>query len=491
VSELSRTAKVVILSLGSVLESFLGVIIFAVLSRVFTTEDYATYRQLLLCVSMATPFLALGIAMSLYYYLPIEKQNARRIIVNNLVLLSIMGSFFVFFIIFGGAKLLSNRMNNPDLAKLFYVIAPYVIIKLLEGSLAPCFMSANKAKLLAIFRVASRIGECALILSVIIVLKTLFSVVVATVSVATIALLVGVILVFRMYSTGRAVLSTMEIKRQLLYGIPLGISGVFACLIGYLDKLVVSLNTSPEAFAIYINGSIKLPFASLVVMSVSAVLLPELAVCYKKFDKKGMLELWQNAMIKSAYAMLPLVVFFMILANDTILLIFSGKYVKSIDIFRIFLILLPFQMISYGPIFNASNKNKYIVVINVITLVIHIPLLFYMTSHIGIKGAAIATVFSQIFVRIFLHIVFIGKIVECPVQKVIPFSKISRIAVPTTVLAVPLLTRNLFSFSPQVSCILYSLYYFPACYFWSRTKADSPRIAVIEGMLKYLKQKVQ
>lgn len=484
---LSRTSKVYMLSMGSALSSIFGIVIYSVLSRIFTKEVYGIYRQLLLYFSMVIPFLSLGLPMALFYYLPSEKQNSRRIIFNNLIFLFVIGSFFVLFIFLGGANIISEKIGNFEIRNLIYIASPYVIFELLRKVVSPCLMSFNKARLMAIFTVISRISECFLVLSAAFIFRSLNSVIWAKLLAALIILIFGLRFVFYVCRKGSFLLSFTEIKRQLFYGIPLSLAGIFAYLTTYLDQLIVSSTTSPKIFAIYTNGAIKLPFLSIIVMSISAVLLPELTMLYKNSNKKDMLKLWQNTMIKSAYIMLPLAVFFMFLAQDIIVLLFSEKYLESVQIFRIFLILLPFQMISYGPIFHASNRNKYIILINIITLVIYLPLLYFFIQHLGIYGAAIATVFSQICIRILLHIVFIAKIVESPVMGVIPFFKIYSIFITVLLLSIPLITRIWVQCSSLIGIFIYGLYYFPICYIFLTRKQNAPRIKIAEKVIGVFK----
>lgn len=480
----SRTYKALVLASGRILASIAGLIIMAVLSRVFSKHEYGTYKQVLLCFAIVIPFLKLGIPTALYYYLPTETKRPRGIITDNFTLLAFLGLIYLVFVFLGGARFLAVRMNNPDIEGLLYLIAPYGIIQLLRASLPACFMSANRAKLLAIFNGASRSCECIFIIITIFIFRSLTLALAATMIGAGIVLFLGIIAVFCVYHSGPFLPSLEGMKRQLRYGAPLAIAAIFASIMGYLDQLIVSLKCSTDSYAVYVNGSIKLPLLSVIVASVTAVLLPELTVLSKNGDKPEMLRIWQNAMVKSSYVFLPVAVFMMFLANDAILLLFTEKYAASTPVFRIFLLMLPFQMIAYGPIFHASNKNKYIIVINIVTLAVHIPLLFFSITYFGILGAAIATAFSQVCVRIFLHIVFIGRIVECPVSGVFPTVRIWRILAPLILLALPITLRYTLKIPPFTSLSICAIYYFPVCYLWLTRKSHAPRISLIESILR-------
>jgi len=71
----SRSAKVLVLSSGQALTALVGVVSMAVLTRVFSKLDYATYRQTLLAYTFAVPFVALGLDRSFYFVLPGERDQ--------------------------------------------------------------------------------------------------------------------------------------------------------------------------------------------------------------------------------------------------------------------------------------------------------------------------------------------------------------------------------------------------------------------------------
>ncbi len=57
------------LSSGQALTALVGIASAAVLSRLFTQVDYATYRQTMLAYTFAAPFVILGLDRALYYFL--------------------------------------------------------------------------------------------------------------------------------------------------------------------------------------------------------------------------------------------------------------------------------------------------------------------------------------------------------------------------------------------------------------------------------------
>jgi len=479
----SRTFKAGMLASGQVTASAAGFVILAVLSRLLSRHEYATYRQVLLCFAMVLPFLQLGLPVALYYYLPAEKQRRRGVIVDNLLALALAGSAYLVFLVAGGAGFWAARMGNADLGGLLYLMAPYGVALALRSSLPACFMSADRASALAVYNALSRCFECLLIVLAVLFWGGLAPVVVTTAIGSIVAAAVGVAMALGLYGSGSAAPSLAGIKRQLTYGAPLALAMIFAGLMGYLDQLVVSLKCSPEAFATYVNGAVRLPLLPVIVTSVTAVLLPELTILHKNADHRGMLAIWQNALVKSSYLIIPVTIFIMVLAQDVVVLLFSDRYAASVPIFRVFCLILPFKMVSYEAILAASNKNRYFALVSVITVGIYLPLLVVAVGRFGILGAVVATVFVEVCIRFVLYLVFIGKTVGEPARAVVPARRLWRLSWPALVLACPLLLRPLLHLPPAMSLVVCGLYYFSACYLWLTRRAEAPRLAAVETLL--------
>lgn len=485
----SRTAKVTLLFSGQALSALSGLIITMVVSRQFDYRDYGTFKQVLLCFSMAGQILAMGMPMALYYFLPIPGRQPKATILENVLILALLGTAFALFLWLGGAKLTAAQFGNPSLAWALSLLAPYGAVVLLRSVVAPCLMSANKPGVLAVYNAASRAGECLVVVVSVVAWHTLGSALGATGLAALVSTSVGLALGWRAYKRDLATPSFAGASAQLKYGVVVGLAQTIAVVFDNVDQVVLSSWASPEVFAIYANGALKLPILGMFVMAVTTVMLPELVKLHQSTDKAGMLKLWQSAMVKTSYIAFPTALLMGVLAEDFICVLFSEKYLASTPIFRIFLLALPFQMISYGPMFIASNRNLYTVLINTIAVFVHILLLLAVVPVYGGIGAAVCTVVSEICVRIGLHIYFIGRIVEAPARSVIPVTRLLAIAGPAVVLSLPLFTRFLFDSGTHLILLAYGGFYFVACYIWYTRRGDAPRVVLAERAWRWLCQR--
>ena len=153
----SRTAKVLALSMGKALTALVVIVSTAVLSRVLTKHDYATYRQTLLAYFFAAPLLTLALPQALYYFLPVETKRKRGLLVDNISMLAMMGVVFSLFLLLGGNRLLAWRFHNPDLVSTLRVIAPYSIFMLPMGAIGACLVVMDRVITLTVYNILSRL----------------------------------------------------------------------------------------------------------------------------------------------------------------------------------------------------------------------------------------------------------------------------------------------------------------------------------------------
>ncbi|MHC4537522.1 MAG: oligosaccharide flippase family protein [Planctomycetota bacterium] len=438
----SRTFKAGILASGRFLTTCVGLISAAVLARVLSVHDYATYRQTLLAYAFAAPLLALGLPQALYYFLPGENKRTRAVLVENLLLLSFMGGLFSLFLLLGGNRLLAWRFNNPDIAKTLQVLALYPLCMLPASSLSACLMARDRVKQVAIFNVLSHLFMLVMIITTAFFWGTPEAVIIATVVGAGIILLPALKLMFASCKVGSLLPSTKGMWSQLKYAVPLGVAVMLGAIVKSLDKIIVSSICLPEQFAVYINGALEIPLIGILTGSVTAVLLPEIVQLYKLGNIVDALELWKRAAVKCAIIILPAMCFLMVMAPEVIRTIFSAKYAESVHPFRIYLLLLPIRIVSWGSMLMAAGKNSWILFRMVAMLILNLTLSIILVRWIGYLGAALGTVIVIYIWSVPFNSIAISRLYGFPFWKVLPYRQFLKIAFVAIFAALPCMLKR-------------------------------------------------
>jgi O-antigen/teichoic acid export membrane protein len=206
----------------------------------------------------------------------------------------------------------------------------------------------------------------------------------------------------------------------LRYGIPLALTGLAGLLGFQFDRLVVTQRFSPETFAIYAVGAVELPVAVIIQQSVNSVLLPALAACWRDGDVPGLGRLWREAIRKTSLFVLPLFVIAYVLAGDLVRVAFGARYSGSVEIFRIYLLLIPLRVATYGLISMAIGRTTMNLVASLVLLGSNVVLALALVGPLGLKGPAIATVAATVLTVLY-YLVRLRGILRLPIRRLFPW----------------------------------------------------------------------
>jgi len=443
----SRTFKAGFLASGQFLTTCVGLIIAAILARVLSIHDYATYRQTLLAYAFVAPLLILGLPNALYYFLPRENKRSRTLLVENLLLLSLMAGLFTLFLLFGGNRLLAWRFDNPDIARTLLILTPYPLFMLPASALGACLIARDRVKQVAVFNVLSRLFMLVVVITAVLVWRTPAAVIIATVVGAGIVLLPALKLMFASCKVGSLLPSTKGMWSQLKYAVPLGLAGILGAISLSLDKMIVSSMCSPEQFAVYVNGAIEIPLIGILTGSVIAVLIPDFVRLYKASEYQELRELWHRAMVRCLAILLPVMGFILVMAPEIMRVLFSAKYEKSAYPFRVYALMLPIRGTTFGAVLMATNRTNIVTLGSLLNLIANGILSVLFIYFMGPMGAAWATVLSVIGLALFYSNI-IGRYLEFNEKNILPWKDIARlfvaIAPPALVILVisPMLPKS-------------------------------------------------
>jgi O-antigen/teichoic acid export membrane protein len=388
----SRTLKAGILVFGQGITALSAILIGAYLSRELSKADYATYRQTLLSYRFVAPVLMLGLPQALLYFLPQHEEQKRKVLFKITSTLFVVGCVFSLLIFFGGNHLLAKRFNNPDLAGALKLFAPYAAMMLPVSLLTNCLVACGKVKIVAIYNIVSS----AALLVILFVWMTMNSSYEGAIKANLVhALLIFVPAILVMWAISGKPADDKEpvkLKEILKYSLPLGVGLMVGQFNLNLDKVIVAAMTTPEDFAVYVNGAMEVPLIGMITGAASAVILPDMVKACKEGNKMEALELWKRAAVKSALIIFPAAAFLMVMAPELMTFIYSDAYVESSLPFRIYLCILPLRIMFFGVLFQAVNRSSLVLQRALINVIVNGVLTIIFIWLFGAWGAAVGTV---------------------------------------------------------------------------------------------------
>lgn len=359
-NQTSNSKQAAWVAIGSFFSFIVGIVSPMILSRYFDKGDYGTYKQVMYVYNTLLTIFTLGLPKAYAYFLPKYATEYSRDIISKVTkIFFVLGTVFTLFLLcFAGP--IANVMNNPDLKTALVVFSPTPFLLLPTMGLDAIYASFRKTKYLAYYTILTRV----LTIVCIILPVVLFS---GNYIHAIIGFDVASLITFflALYLKSWPIKKIKQRKSNLTYkeifnfALPLLYASLWGIIIASANQFFISRYFGNETFAEFSNGFMELPFAGMVLSSISAVLLP----VFSGMDKgNGMntatLNIWHSALVKSAKLIFPMLIFSVFFADTIMTCMYGNLYSESAIYFIIKNLSSIFFIIPFYPIIIAIGKNK-------------------------------------------------------------------------------------------------------------------------------------
>jgi O-antigen/teichoic acid export membrane protein len=458
------TRQVGALASGSLLAQVGAVLLYMALARLVPKAELGGYQQLQLIYGILAPLLIAGVPAALLYFIPraTGPEQIRAWVGQAYVLLGGLGLAVSVGIAVAHAPL-ANALGNTDLATPLLVYAPQPFFAFVSGAMSTALVAAGRATVAAIIGAASGAFTLVAVLGAALIEPNTVHMAAGLVvaSVCT-ALLCSVVVHRTVGITVRHPTLGPGLRQLLGYGVPLALTGLAGRLAWQFDRLVVSRQFTPAEFAVYAIGAVELPITSIIQQSVNAVLVPALARLYAAGDIAGMAALWRRAIRRTSLLLLPTFIFFMLTADATIGVLFGSGFHDSVGVFRIYLLLVPVRVATYGLITQAIGRTRINLTGSVVLLAANAILVLILVGPLGLSGAALGTVLATL-VLVAYYLVRLRGVLGMPIRALFPWPLLAGNMAISAAAGIPVALLLLAGVGGIVQLVLAGLLYAP-CY---------------------------
>jgi O-antigen/teichoic acid export membrane protein len=431
-----------------------------ILSRYLSVSTYGSYQQLLVIYGTLLTIVSFGLPQSINYFLPrSESAGEKKAYVFQTYFLLLALSFIFALVLFLSSKCISTQFNNQELYELLRIFAWFILFLIPIQFIDQLLVVLDKTKKLALYRISF---ACLRLLSIVVpvYMKTsLRTIVISLVAFSAVQFAVTTFIIFKLFFDITFSWQRGFLVQQLKYSFYIGMSSLVGVLTRESDKIIVSLFFLPESFAIYANGAREIPFIGIIAGSVVAILMPELVALYKQKNIGAFSKLWHLSMEKVAVVLFPIAVFLFLFAKEFMVTLFSIKYLPSMTVFRIYLLLVPLRVTTYGAILMSVGKTSIIFRSSVYALLLNICLNILFIKLLGPIGPAIATVLVTYILTLYL-LSNIKKAIRTPFRRVMPWGKLLKIMFICILLLVFIAPLKLSSLTMPTKLLLAGVIYF-------------------------------
>jgi O-antigen/teichoic acid export membrane protein len=190
------------------------------------------------------------------------------------------------------------------------------------------------------------------------------------------------------------------IREQLRIGAPLIITFLISGSSQYVDGLIIRAKYSdPGVFAMYRYGAKEFPLTLLLANGLSNALLPNFSTREGMKDALTTLKKRSGKLINILFPATMVTMFF---ARWLYPRMFTPEYIRSADVFLIYLLLVIPRLIFPQTIVIGRKKTHITLIAAIIEIAINVPLSLLLIKPYGVAGVAIATFFVYSLEKIFL-----------------------------------------------------------------------------------------
>lgn len=423
-----------------VLTSLIDLTTAILIARMVAKTEFAIVTYLLLVYEVARYIATLGFPESIFYYFEHLTKNFRKAFA-----LQTCGILMVTGLLSGGAILLVEQfapvlLSNftPEVVQTIQGYLPLIaIVAVLEIPTWPVhnvLLASDRQKeagwyqiITSILSFTALIGPLALGLPLIYVFYSM-------IGYAVIRFVGSFIWMWVILPEGESKTPKGNIKEQIQFSIPLGLSSLVNQFNKYADKFIVSLLLAETALAEYGIGAQEVPIIRVIPFAVGTVLISRYVSLKIKGNHDDLIKVWHKGINKVSLIVIPLTILSVVLAPYFINIFETEgtSYQNAIIPFQIYNLIILIRVAHYGSILQAFGDTKGILRLSISLVVLNILLSTPLTMLYGINGTAFGTLLANIINWVFL-MRRIAKHLNISTLKVLPLAHYFQVIVVSVV----------------------------------------------------------
>jgi O-antigen/teichoic acid export membrane protein len=456
---ISRPAFV--LTSGRIVGGLASAFIPLVLVRLLLPAEFGTYKQIFLIYTTFFGIAQIGMAESLYYFLPHESHRAGRFVANSLLVLLGAGVLCLGVLTIA-APSAARLMNNPALAGPLTLLGVYLALMLVSNVLEIA-MTAKRRFLLA----ASSFAVSELLRAVCFVVPVLlFRSIRALLAGAAVFALFRVIAAFawlrREY--GSELRSDMTLLRvQIAYALPFAAAVVVHILQETFHQYAVSVRFDAATFAIYAVGCLQIPLVDTLSTSVSSVMMVRMAEDRAAGRTERILPHWHDTTRTLALIFCPMVGLLLVNSRAIIHVLFTERFLASAPILMLWSLAFLAAILQIDGVLRVYADTRFLLIMNLCRLGLVLLLIRPFLGLFGLPGAVMVTLLA-LFCGKAMALLRIGHLMQVGVRRLLPWFDLGRIVAASVVALLPaLLMRSVVPRPSWTSLLATGVVYAIAC----------------------------
>lgn len=397
-----------------------------VLARVFDQAEFGTYKQLFLIFGTLFGIAQLGMAQSLFYFLPVAPVKGGRYVTNSILVLTAVGLVCLGSLEMAGSRI-AQLLGNSALSGHVTLIGIYLLLMITSAVMEITMISRKRFLLAASAYAFSDVVRAAFFILPALLIQQLQWVLAGAVVFAS-ARLVGTLFYVWHEFGGELSVDAELFRKQLAYALPFELAVLVEALEVNFHQYAVSYYFDAATFAIYAVGCLQIPLVDFVSEPVSNVTMVRMSQEVKDRRNEAVLAIWHDTTRKLAVIFFPLVGLLVVTARELIVFLFTENYLASVPIFMVWSTTILLPVLQTDAVLRVYAQTRFLFSLYTVRLLLVVGLIGWFLSAFGLPGAALITVFAA-FVAKGLSLVRMKVLMDTRLSRILPWKDLGAIFV--------------------------------------------------------------
>jgi O-antigen/teichoic acid export membrane protein len=395
-----------------------------VLVRLLDQTDFGTYKQLFLIASTLYGVGQLGMAESLFYFLPLSPRHGARFVANSLLAL-VLGGLGCFAFLKLGGGLVAQWLSNSALSAYTPALGLYLVFMLASAVLEIVMISRKRYTWASGTYATLDVLRMGLLVVPVVLVGRLEWLLVGAVGFAVLRCATALWYVWWEFE-GALRPDTTLLRRQLAYAVPFQLSGVVEILQGNVHQYAVSHHFDAATFAIYSVGCLQIPLVDFVANSVCNVMMVRMAEEIRDGRSRVALAVWRDTTRRLALVFVPLVGLLMVGAHDIIGLLFTERYAASVPVFMVSSLTVLLATLQVDGVLRVYAETRLLFALNTLRLTLVLGLISWALTRFHLVGAIAVTVIATAVMK-WLAVMRLRSVMGVSLAEVLPWRSLGAI----------------------------------------------------------------
>ena len=362
------------------------------LARRFRQDEYGTYKLLLLVANTLGYVLPMGMAQSLYYFVP--RLSARRALLCQTLLFLLGAGLLALAGVNALSPWLARALNNPALEGDAPRLGLYMLGLLGSMPLEIVLTARGQISLAALTYLASDLLKAAAMVLPALLGWGLDGVLDGLCAFA-IARLIACWLALGRGEAGPA-FDRAVLARQLRYALPFGAAMLLSVPQGYFHQFLVSARLDAASFAVYSVGLLQLPVIDLLYTPTTEMLMIRIAELERAGAPQAAAAVFREAMAHLALAFVPLTALLLAVAPELVFALFTARYAAAVPIFRVASLGVLLACLPVDGALRARDQTRHLFASYLLKAALTVPLALLLVSRFGMMGGVASWLLAEV-----------------------------------------------------------------------------------------------